>query len=343
MLGGRQQSWARPASPVCSISTCSSLIFELRNNTANTVLRTEKQGVQDFSPQTGLSSSAPTMKPHSVRLSLLFASYGGAFDKREKSRPRPQSLATSRTSAVTRSTLSSAVPIQSPDNFVSLHNEVPFDVANVEVRWAGLTHELVRDSLRRLMEEVMPLLVYERHRSSTLTLTTRNALKIMVEVSSLKLITQYCVLLQKWLGSQGMNKPSGRRQRKKDKTRQTIAEAAMRLFLENSFDKVTIAQIAEAADVSVNTVFNYFPTKEDLFFASHPGSESVLAGLAMAREPYETVIAFLRRLLDEDIERYAKTPVSLAEIAYLTALRRVLEESPGLQVHAAQIGSNSNP
>ena len=40
-----------------------------------------------------------------------------------------------------------------------LHTEVPFDVANVEVRWAGLTHELVRDSLRRLMEEVMPLLV----------------------------------------------------------------------------------------------------------------------------------------------------------------------------------------
>ena len=40
-----------------------------------------------------------------------------------------------------------------------LHTEVPFDVANVEVRWAGMTHQLVRDSLRRLMEEVMPLLV----------------------------------------------------------------------------------------------------------------------------------------------------------------------------------------
>ena len=38
-----------------------------------------------------------------------------------------------------------------------LHEQVPFDVANVEVRWAGLTHDLVRDSLRRLMEEVMPL------------------------------------------------------------------------------------------------------------------------------------------------------------------------------------------
>ncbi|MFI5457662.1 MAG: LLM class flavin-dependent oxidoreductase [Isosphaerales bacterium] len=38
----------------------------------------------------------------------------------------------------------------------ALYEQVPFDVANVEVRWAGLTHELVRDSLRRLMEDVMP-------------------------------------------------------------------------------------------------------------------------------------------------------------------------------------------
>jgi alkanesulfonate monooxygenase SsuD/methylene tetrahydromethanopterin reductase-like flavin-dependent oxidoreductase (luciferase family) len=37
-----------------------------------------------------------------------------------------------------------------------LHEEAPFDVANVEVRWEGLTHEQVKNSLRRLMEEVMP-------------------------------------------------------------------------------------------------------------------------------------------------------------------------------------------
>ena len=133
-----------------------------------------------------------------------------------------------------------------------------------------------------------------------------------------------------------MSKPSGRRQRKKDETRRAIAEAAMRLFLENSFDKVTIAQIAEVADVSVNTVFNYFPTKEDLFFNSDPSGESGLARLTMAREPHEAVIVFLRRLLDEGIERYAKTPTSLAEVAYMAALRRVLKESPALQVYAAQ-------
>jgi alkanesulfonate monooxygenase SsuD/methylene tetrahydromethanopterin reductase-like flavin-dependent oxidoreductase (luciferase family) len=39
-----------------------------------------------------------------------------------------------------------------------LYEQAPFDVANVEVRWAGLSPELVRDSLRRLMEEVLPLL-----------------------------------------------------------------------------------------------------------------------------------------------------------------------------------------
>ena len=55
--------------------------------------------------------------------------------------------------AGTRSTSSSADRSRSRERR-ELHNEVPFDVANVEVRWAGLTHELVRDSLRRLMEEI---------------------------------------------------------------------------------------------------------------------------------------------------------------------------------------------
>ena len=50
----------------------------------------EKQGAQGFWRQTGRSSSAPTMKPHSVRLSQPFAFCGGVFDKRGKSRPRPR-------------------------------------------------------------------------------------------------------------------------------------------------------------------------------------------------------------------------------------------------------------
>ncbi|AXK34724.1 TetR/AcrR family transcriptional regulator [Streptomyces armeniacus] len=59
---------------------------------------------------------------------------------------------------------------------------------------------------------------------------------------------------------------TGLRERKKQQTRQLISDVATGLFLERGFDAVTIAEIAEVADVSVNTVYNYFPAKEDLFF-----------------------------------------------------------------------------
>src|SRR3712207_2884141 len=60
-----------------------------------------------------------------------------------------------------------------------------------------------------------------------------------------------------------------RRARKKAQTRTLIRETAQRLFAERGFEAVTIADIAAAADVAVQTVFNHFPTKEDLFFDGH--------------------------------------------------------------------------
>lgn len=60
-----------------------------------------------------------------------------------------------------------------------------------------------------------------------------------------------------------------RRARKKAQTRTLIRETAQRLFAERGFEAVTIAEIAAAADVAVQTVFNHFPTKEDLFFDGH--------------------------------------------------------------------------
>ncbi|WP_427884803.1 TetR/AcrR family transcriptional regulator [Kribbella sp. GL6] len=58
----------------------------------------------------------------------------------------------------------------------------------------------------------------------------------------------------------------GRRERKKQQTRQAISDVATGLFLERGFDAVTVAEVARAADVAVQTVFNHFPAKEDLFF-----------------------------------------------------------------------------
>lgn len=63
-----------------------------------------------------------------------------------------------------------------------------------------------------------------------------------------------------------MTTEPGRRERKKQLTRQAISDVATELFLERGFDPVTVAEVAAAADVAVQTVFNHFPTKEDLFF-----------------------------------------------------------------------------
>ncbi|MFC9690843.1 TetR/AcrR family transcriptional regulator [Kribbella sp. NPDC056951] len=58
----------------------------------------------------------------------------------------------------------------------------------------------------------------------------------------------------------------GRRERKKQQTKAAISKVATELFLERGFDAVTVAEVARAADVAVQTVFNHFPTKEDLLF-----------------------------------------------------------------------------
>jgi AcrR family transcriptional regulator len=58
----------------------------------------------------------------------------------------------------------------------------------------------------------------------------------------------------------------GLRERKKAATRQAISDVATRLFEEHGFERVTVADVADAAGVSVKTVFNYFGSKEELFF-----------------------------------------------------------------------------
>lgn len=77
----------------------------------------------------------------------------------------------------------------------------------------------------------------------------------------------------------------GLRETKKQQTRTAIADAALPLFLEHGFDQVTVAEVARHAGVSTNTVFNYFPTKEDLFFDRQAEVEGHLAALVRNRAP----------------------------------------------------------
>jgi AcrR family transcriptional regulator len=67
-----------------------------------------------------------------------------------------------------------------------------------------------------------------------------------------------------------------RHERRRRQTRDRIAHTALALFSERGFDAVTIAEIAEAADVAKQTVVNHFPAKDDLLFAWHRPVEADL-------------------------------------------------------------------
>jgi AcrR family transcriptional regulator len=88
---------------------------------------------------------------------------------------------------------------------------------------------------------------------------------------------------------------AGRRERKKAATRQAIADAALRLFLERGYNQVSIREIADAADVSTATVFKHFSGKEALVFDQEESTDAHLIAAVRRRAEGESVLTALRR------------------------------------------------
>jgi AcrR family transcriptional regulator len=136
-----------------------------------------------------------------------------------------------------------------------------------------------------------------------------------------------------------MSAQPGLRERKKQQTRQLIADTARRLFAERGFEDVTVAEIAREADVAEKTVFNYFATKEDLFYSRLEAFEEELLDAIRAREPGETILAAFRRFLLQPRGVFAmKSPGGDGEATrQLHTVSRVITESPALLARERQV------
>jgi len=132
-----------------------------------------------------------------------------------------------------------------------------------------------------------------------------------------------------------MDTELGLRERKKLRTRRLIAETAARLFVERGFDAVPVAAVARAAEVSEATVFNYFPTKEDLVYQGMEAFEAELLTVVRERPAGESIVAAFGRFVlaprgflaapDEDSARF------------LIAVSAMIADSPALRSREREI------
>jgi AcrR family transcriptional regulator len=128
------------------------------------------------------------------------------------------------------------------------------------------------------------------------------------------------------------------REKKKRETRQRISDVATALFYERGFEGVTVEEIANAAQVSKVTVFNYFVRKEDLFLDREHEVMELLGGALTRREPGQSPLAALRDLVGQLREQ--KHP--FAHVDERTAnWWRVVAASPSLRARLREIGDET--
>jgi len=127
----------------------------------------------------------------------------------------------------------------------------------------------------------------------------------------------------------------GLRERKKLRTRQLIADTAMRMFAERGFDAVPVAAVARAAEVSEATVFNYFPTKEDLVYRGMEAFEAELLAAVRDRPAGDSIVTAFGRFVLQP-RGFLAAPDE-ESVHYLIAVAKMIPASPALLARERQI------
>jgi AcrR family transcriptional regulator len=127
-----------------------------------------------------------------------------------------------------------------------------------------------------------------------------------------------------------MQPTTGRRERKKAATRQAIADAALRLFLQRGYDQVSVKDVADAADVATTTLFKHFPSKEALVFDEDQDREAGLVAAVRNRSAGQSVIDALR-------DHILQSWLPVAEAAQMADFTRLVDSTPPLRDYAARM------
>jgi len=122
--------------------------------------------------------------------------------------------------------------------------------------------------------------------------------------------------------------PESRRERKKLLTKSAISDAAIALFLQQGYDRTTVAQIAAKADVDPKTFFNYFGSKDEVVF--DVDGYDVLIAAIRDRRPDDGPGQVLARLVDGYDERVVPTRKS-RDPAEQAALSQLILTTPALR------------
>jgi AcrR family transcriptional regulator len=115
---------------------------------------------------------------------------------------------------------------------------------------------------------------------------------------------------------------TGLRDLKKARTRRLIADTAARLFAERGYERVAVSDVAREAEVAEQTVYNYFPTKEQLVTDREQQVQDRLCDLIRARPPGVTPSAAIRGFVLEAVAGIRSIPPEIwrGELGYLAAI-----------------------
>ena len=128
-----------------------------------------------------------------------------------------------------------------------------------------------------------------------------------------------------------MKAASGLRERKKQRTREAIVEAAMELFAGRGFNGTTVADIAEAAEIAPRTFFSYFPSKDDVVFHDFEDQYALVSSWLSEREPGANTFDALRAGIANSLAELGNAG---PDLEWKTLRHKLVRENDSLAAHS---------